>query len=156
MDNENKDNELNYKQKKDFAQQLYISNPGMTQKEVAERAGVSNATIGRWISEGRWEQLRTGIVATKTEQLSRLYNHLKEFNNSIDARPADCRIMSPRDVDTLTKLTNAIRNLETETNIADRIEVGKEFLAYVRRVVTNAEQVKQIAVLFDGYIKKCL
>ncbi|MDY4520768.1 MAG: helix-turn-helix transcriptional regulator [Bacteroidales bacterium] len=156
MDNENKDNELSYKQKKDFAQQLYISNPGMTQKEVAERAGVSNATIGRRISEGRWEQLRTGIVATKTEQLSRLYNHLKEFNNSIDARPADCRIMSPRDVDTLTKLTNAIRNLETETNIADRIEVGKEFLAYVRRVVTNAEQVKQIAVLFDGYIKKCL
>lgn len=156
MDNENKDNELSYKQKKDFAQQLYISNPGMTQKEVAERAGVSNATIGRWFSEGRWEQLRTGIVATKTEQLSRLYNHLKEFNNSIDARPADCRIMSPRDVDTLTKLTNAIRNLETETNIADRIEVGKEFLAYVRRVVTNAEQVKQIAVLFDGYIKKCL
>ena len=137
MDNENKGNELSYKQKKDFAQQLYISNPGMTQKEVAERAGVSNATIGRWISEGRWEQLRTGIVATKTEQLSRLYNQLKEAQ----ARRGD---------------GNAIRNLETETNIADRIEVGKEFLAYVRRVVTNAEQVKQIAVLFDGYIKKCL
>lgn len=147
---------LTNKQKRDYAQHLYLSEPNILQKELAERVGVSKNTISRWIVEGKWEELRTSVVTTKATQLSRLYNHLRELNDSVDARPEGERYINNKDADTLTKLTAAIRNLETETNIGDKIEVGKEFLTYVRKAADSPDTVKTIAAIFDGYIKSCL
>ena len=147
---------LTNKQKRDFAKHLYLSEPGILQKELAERVGVSKNTISRWAAEGKWEELRTSVVTTKSTQLSRLYNHLRELNDSVDMRPEGERYINNKDADTLTKLTAAIRNLETETNIGDKIEVGKEFLNYARKAADSPDTVKVIAALFDGYIKTCL
>lgn len=153
---ENETEVLTIKQKKDYAQHLYMTEPGMMQKELAERVGVSANTISRWVTTGKWEEMRTSVVVSKTTQLSRLYRHLAELNDAVEARPEGERYMNTRDVDTLAKLTAAIRNLETETNIADKIEVGKEFLGYVRKTARSADTVREVAALFDGYIKTCL
>lgn len=153
---ENETEVLTIRQKKDYARHLYLSEPGILQKELAERVGVSKNTICRWIADGRWEEMRTGMVAGKATQLSRLYRHLAELNDAVEARPEGERYINSRDADTLTKLTAAIRNLETETNIADKLEVGKEFLAYARKTAPSADTVREVATLFDGYIKTCL
>lgn len=153
---ENETEVLTIRQKKDYARHLYLSEPGILQKDLAERVGVSKNTICRWIADGRWEEMRTGMVAGKATQLSRLYRHLAELNDAVEARPEGERYINTRDVDTLAKLTAAIRNLETETNIADKIEVGKEFLAYARKTANSADTVREVAALFDGYIKTCL
>ena len=153
---ENETEVLTIKQKKDYAQHLYLSEPGILQKDLAERVGVSKNTICRWIADGRWEEMRTGMVAGKAAQLSRLYRHLAELNDAVEARPEGERYINTRDVDTLAKLTAAIRNLETETNIADKLEVGKEFLGYARKTARSADTVREGAALFDGYIKTCL
>lgn len=153
---ENETEVLTIRQKKDYARHLYLSEPGILQKDLAERVGVSKNTICRWIADGRWEEMRTGMVAGKATQLSRLYRHLAELNDAVEARPEGERYINTRDVDTLAKLTAAIRNLETETNIADKIEVGKEFLAYARKTANSADTVREVATLFDGYIKTCL
>lgn len=147
---------LTRKQKRDFAKHLYLSEPHLLQKELAERVGVNQNTMSRWVIEGKWEELRTSVVASKATQLSRLYRHLAELNDAVDARPEGERYMNNKDADTLTKITAAIRNLETETNIADKIEVGKEFLSYVRKAAPSPEAVRQVASLYDAYIKTCL
>lgn len=147
---------LSNKQKRDYAQHLYLSDPNILHKELAERVGVSPNTITKWVADGKWAELRTSVVTSKATQLSRLYRHLAELNAAVDARPEGERFINNRDADTLTKITSAIRNLETDTNIADKVEVGKEFLAYVRKAATSSEQVKAVASLFDGYIKSCL
>lgn len=64
--------------------------------------------------------------------------------------------MSCSDVDTISKLTAAIRNLETETNIADKMDVGREFLAWARKNAVSADETRRLAALFDGFIKSCL
>ncbi|MDD7726246.1 MAG: phage terminase small subunit-related protein [Bacteroidales bacterium] len=143
-------------QKRDYAKHLYLTEPSILQKELAERVGVSKNTISRWVTEGKWEELRASVVTSKATQLARLYRHLAELNDSVESRPPGERYVGTRDVDTLTKLTAAIRNLETETNIADKIEVGKEFLAHVRRSGAPVETVKAIATLYDTYIKASL
>ena len=56
--------------------------------------------------------------------------------------------------DTLMKITAAIRNLETETNTAEKMATGKEFLAFVRKTC-GLEKSKEIARLFNAYIKTC-
>ncbi|MCR5697852.1 MAG: helix-turn-helix domain-containing protein [Marinilabiliaceae bacterium] len=147
---------LTMKQRRDFAQHLYLTEANITQKELAERVGVSKNTICRWVADGKWDEMRTSVVATKAAQLSRLYNHLRELNDAVESRPEGERFINNKDADTLTKLTAAIRNLETETNIGDKIEVGKEFLAYVRKTADSPDTVKTVANLFDGYIKSNL
>lgn len=147
---------LTNKQKRDYARHLYMSEPNILQKELAERVGVSRNTMCRWVAEGKWDEMRTSVVTSKAAQLSRLYRHLAELNDAVESRPEGERYVSSRDVDTITKLTAAIRNLETETNIADKIDVGKDFLAYVRRISADTDKVKAVADLFDGYIKSCL
>ena len=147
--------ELTLKQKKDFAKQLYLGDTGITQAEVAERVGVSRATMCKWVGEGKWDEMRTSLLVEKDTQLARLYRRLRELNDLIESRPEGERVMNSREGDTLMKITAAIRNLETETNTAEKIATGKEFLAFVRRTC-GLDQSKEIARLFNAYIQSCL
>ena len=147
--------ELTIKQKKDFARQLYLNDSGITQAEVAERVGVSKVTVCRWVSEGKWDEMRTSLLVEKDTQLARLYRRLRELNDELEGRPEGQRLMSSKEADAMLKITAAIKNLETETNVAEKMATGKEFLAFVRKTC-GLEQSKEIARLFNAYIKSCL
>ena len=56
---------LTNKQKKDWAKMLYL-NEHITQKEIAERVNVNKMTIGKWVKEGKWEEMKTAVSITKT------------------------------------------------------------------------------------------
>ncbi|MDR0206678.1 MAG: transposase [Bacteroidales bacterium] len=142
-------------QKKDFARNLYINNPGITQKEVAKRVGVSAQTICKWVEAEKWEKLNKSLLLSKSETLADLYDQLLEAKNAVKNREEGKRFMSSKEADAVLKITAAIKNLETETNVAEKTEVGKQFLAFVRKI-TDFEQSKQIASYFDMYIKSCM
>ena len=147
--------DLTREQKKDFARNLYINNPGITQKEVAKRVGVSAQTICKWVESEKWEKLNKSLLLSKSETLADLYDQLLEAKNAVKNREEGKRFMSSKEADAVLKITAAIKNLETETNVAEKTEVGKQFLAFVRKI-TDFEQSKQIASLFDMYIKSCM
>jgi len=147
--------DLTREQKKDFARNLYINNPGITQKEVAKRVGVSAQTICKWVESEKWEKLNKSLLLSKSETLSDLYDQLLEAKNAVKNREEGKRFMSSKEADAVLKITAAIKNLETETNVAEKTEVGKQFLAFVRKI-TDFEQSKQIASYFDMYIKSCM
>ena len=146
--------ELTLKQKKDFARQLYLGDSGITQAEVADRVGVTKVTVCRWVNEGKWDEMRTSLLVEKDTQLARLYRRLRELNDLVKSRPEGERVMNSKEGDTLMKITAAIRNLETETNTAEKMATGKEFLAFVRKTC-GLEKSKEIARLFNAYIKTC-
>lgn len=147
---------LTRQQKRDWARHLYLSEPGVMQKEVAARVGVSVNTMSRWVQGGKWEELRASAIASKSTQLARLYRRLAELNDAIEARPPGERYVGSSDADTLTKLTAAIRNLETEANIADKMDVGRDFLAWARKNAASDDELRRLATLFDGFIRSCL
>ena len=147
--------ELTLKQKKDYAKQLYLGDAGITQAEVAERVGVTRATMCKWVGEGKWDEMRTSLLVEKDTQLARLYRRLRELNDLIEGRPEGERVMNSKEGDTLMKITAAIRNLETETNTAEKMATGKEFLAFVRKTC-GLDQSKEIARLFNAYIKSVI
>ena len=140
--------DITRQQKKDFAQKLYLSEPGITQQEIAARVGVSVNTVSKWKVDGKWEEMRVSLLTSKDTILTRLYNQL----DRLTAEQEDGKSVS---ADTIIKLTAAIRNLENETNIADKLTVGKEFLVYLRRV-GDASETKKIAAYFDAFIKSQL
>ncbi len=135
-------------QKKEFAKLLYIKER-LTQKEVAARVGIGEHALGRWVKDNGWDKLRRSLLVTKQEQIAQLYAQLEALSEIIAAQEE--KVANSKQADIYTKLTAAIRNLETEINIGDCVEIGMEFCDYVRG---NApDKVGDVVDLFDAYIK---
>ncbi len=147
--------ELTKEQKKDYARQLYLNDSSITQAEIAEKVGVSKVTVCKWVKEGKWQELQTSLLVGKEEQLSRLYRQLRLLNDAIEDREEGKNFAGSKDADAILKITAAIRNLETETNIAEKMATGKEFLSFVRKT-SGFDFSKEVAKLFNAYIKSCL
>lgn len=135
-------------QKKEFAKILYIRER-LTQKEVAARVSIGEHALGRWVKEYGWDKLRRSLLVTKQEQIAHLYAQLETLSELIANQ--EVKVADSKQADIYTKLSAAIRNLETEINIGDCIEIGMEFCDYVRQ---NApEKIGETVDLFDSYIK---
>lgn len=144
---------LTNKQKKEWAK-LLIVREGYTQKEAAEKVGVSAVTMNRWYNDENWEQLKASITITKEEQLKNLYRQLAELNKSIAERENGKRYASASEADTISKLGNAIQKMEGDIGVADIISVGERFVNFLRKV--DLEKAKETVFFFDSFIKDSL
>lgn len=106
--------ELSRSQQKEFAKKLYLTEDAITNKEIAARVGSTPQTIGKWIREERWEDLKVSLLTSKESQLAWLYNQISALRQAVDSREDETkRYISSREADTIVKLTNAIKKLET-------------------------------------------
>lgn len=123
----------------------------VTQKEIAERVGVNKMTIGKWVKDEKWEELKTSLSITREEQLGNLYLQISEINKTIVSRKEGERYATPKEADAINKLASAIEKLERETGIAETISVSQGFLDWMRR--TDVEKAKELSQYFEAYIK---
>lgn len=170
------------KQKEYDLFKVYFCEQGFSQKDAADKAGITEKTAGRWVNENDGEllKLRQSFLTTKSNQLNFLYNQLEELNQSIATRKPvfksqltpvklykdgtpkeklpehDLVVLSntptAQEADMIVKITKAIQQLESETNISDTVQVAKDFVQFVRQVDT--EKAKEITKLFDLFIKE--
>lgn len=145
--------ELTNEQKKDWAKMLYTKET-LTQAEIAERVGVSRVTVNNWINKGNWEQLKTSVTMTREEQLKNQYRQLAELNEAISKKPIGQRYPNTAEADTISKITNAIKKMETEVGLSDIISVFTDLLKWVRAY--DPTQAKEITPLLDAYVKSKL
>ena len=144
---------LKIQDKKDWAKLLFIRE-NLTQKEIACKVGVAEKTMSKWVNENNWEQLRSSVIITKSEELRRIYMQINELNSMIFNRDEGQRFANSKEADTLNKLAATARALETEVAIADIIEVFKRFTEWVRSI--DLEKAKEIIRLEDDYIRSIL
>jgi len=140
-------------QKKDFAKLLYIKE-SLTQKEIAEKVGITEKTLSLWINKENWSQLKTSLVITKEEELRRIYIQINEINNSIETRENGQKFSSPKEADTISKLAAAARAMESDASLSDVIEVFKRFINWMRAI--DLDKAKEIIVYQDAFIKTLL
>ncbi len=141
---------LTNKQKKSWAKTLIISE-GKSQKEAAKIVDVSTVTMNKWYKVEEWDRLKKAMLITRETQLSRLYTQLDELTSSIEKRDEGERYANSKDADVISKLTGAIKKMESEAAIDEIVNVGKRFLGYIRRYAPN-DAIK-IADMFDDFIK---
>mgnify|MGYP006393568381 CR=1 FL=1 len=137
--------------KKEFARLLYTMEGVTTQKELAGRTGVSEQTISKWVREENWKQFRASVIITKEEELKRLYNQVVELNDAIEQKEPGQRYATSREADTITKLTSAIRQLETDTSVSDALSVLKDFIIFVREDDPN--QALELTSWADAFVR---
>ncbi|MBP9998676.1 MAG: helix-turn-helix domain-containing protein [Bacteroidales bacterium] len=142
--------QLTSKQKREWARMLYVKE-NLTQKEIAEKVGSSRQSVNKWISEGKWEELKAGLTLTKEEQIKNLYRQVGELNRAILEREDGQRFASASEADTIGKLSAAIRKMESDTGIADMISVGIKFLEWMRKA--DSDRAREFAEYWDMFIK---
>ena len=144
---------LSIAQKKEWAKLLFLKE-NLLQKEIALKVGVTEKTLSGWINKENWEQLRTSLIITKEEELRRIYMQIGELNTFIMNKEEGQRFANSKEADTLNKLAATARSLETDTSIAEIIEVAKQFIVFVRK--EDNEKTKELTKLFDEFIKSKL
>ena len=140
-------------EKKEYAKLLFVKD-NLSQKEIAERCVVTGQTVTAWKKAGNWEKLKTSLIATKSSELARLYAQLSEINSAIEKKSEGERYANSKEADILTKITAAIRSLETETAISQVIDVSISVLEFARKI--DIDKAKELADIFDSYIKNKL
>lgn len=141
--------QLTTKQKKEWAQLLFTKE-NLTQKEIADRVGVSRVTINRWAQDCKWEELKVSVTITREEQLKNLYRQLSQMNKAIAERE-EMRYPSPGEADTINKLASAIEKMESEVGLSDILSTFKAFLTWLRKF--NIEEAQRLVPLFDDFVK---
>jgi len=135
-------------QVKEFAKTLFISE-NMHQKVIAERVGVSEKTIGKWINDGGWKSLKRSLITTKQNQISLLYDQLEHLNTEIANR--DSKVANSKEADVIIKLTGAIQKLETETGVGETVEVSKKIIGLIQQ--EDLELAKKVTTYCDLLIQ---
>lgn len=74
-------------EQKEYARFLYTEK-NLTQKEIAEKAGVTEKTLTKWIgeNEGEWKKIRSSLMTSKPQQIKNLYEQLDRLNDEIKSR----------------------------------------------------------------------
>lgn len=137
--------------RKQKAKSLYLTGQ-YDQKEIANIVGASENTITKWKNEDQWESMKESLLTTRENELKRLYKILRILNDDIDFKGDAGIPINSKEADAVLKITSAIKNLELETSIADKVEVGIAFINTVRS--QDVELSKIIASWFDTFLKQ--
>ena len=132
---------------RDVAQTLFMQ--GFTQKEIALKLSKSKNTIGKWATEDNWKSKKTNILMSKDSRLSELYEELNEFNRMIKAKEG-FKIATAPEADARRKLIRDIKDLETKYNIAETIQIGRDFTSYLKDI--DFDFSLQVLSAFDGFV----
>lgn len=137
--------------KRQKAKALYLTGQ-YDQKEIAEIVEISEKTISKWKQDDDWESMKTSLLTTRENELRRLYKMLNILNNDIDKKAEEDIPINSKEADAVLKLTAAIKNLEIETSIAEKVEVATEFINFLRK--ENNDLAKEFTKWFDIFLNQ--
>lgn len=138
-------------QEREYARILYV-NERITFKEIAERTGVTEKTIGKWAEADNWAKLRKSLLTTKENQLVHWYNQLEALNENIAKR--EIPIPDSKEADIMSKTTNNIKSLETEIGLGEYVEVSRKLLTFIQSV--DLSDAKKFKNYIDEFINSKL
>jgi len=138
----------------EHAKLLFTRDNITVQKELAERVGVSEKTMGDWIEEGGWKKLKRNFILTREEQLANLLDELTELNEAIKKKKEGTRFADSKEANVRRFLIRDIKDLETKALLPEIISALTQFLNFIRR--NNFDDTKLIAGYVDAFIKSNL
>lgn len=136
---------------KEHARLLYTRDNITTQKELAERVGVAEKTIARWIEEEGWKKLKRNFILTREEQLANLLDELTELNEKIKTKNQGQRFADSKEANVRRYLIRDIKDLETETSSSEFINAFTVFINFVKK--EDLESARLIGSFADKFIK---
>ncbi|MFQ3578523.1 MAG: phage terminase small subunit-related protein [Bacteroidales bacterium] len=120
------------KNQHDEAQRLYLEGK-LSQKEIAERIGISERTMSKWVNTEKWEEMKFAILESKTESLKMMHQQLHNILLSINNRDEGKRFPSKAEADVISQLRESIDKMQSQTSITDIVNVGIEICDFIKK-----------------------
>ena len=147
--------ELN--QKRELARMYYMN--GDSQKNIAEKVGVSVQTLGKWVEQGKWAEKRAAQNITRPELVNKLLGTINTLIEQV-SESEDPNLIAGLG-DKLSKLSTTIEKLDKKANVVDAIEVFMAFGKWMQYRATfdddiTPELLKAINKYQDLYISELI
>lgn len=139
---------------KEHAKVLYLHENITSQKELAKRVDVRENTIGKWIAEGKWANLKKNFLLTREERMSDLLDELTEIQTVIKNQKDGARFADHKTALVRRMLVNDIKALEVSASKPEIIAACMDLIRFVRP--ENSEEAKIITKWADIFIKSLL
>jgi len=134
--------DIQQEQRKELACMYYMQ--GMTQKEIADKVGVSRNTINAWVRDGGWDTRRAAKTVTRSELVKKM---LTDLNDKLES--------GNWTADEIIKVASAIEKLDKQTNIVTIIEVFTAFNNWlVSRMQVDPELTPEVVKIINTYQDK--
>lgn len=132
--------ELNRKKK--LAYTLFVEN-SFEQKVIADITGISERSISQWKKDGKWEEDRDEARMGFEQQRKRIKRHINNILAQVELRGQDS-IPSASESDSINKLADAAKKLQTELSFAHKSETGKQYISYIQSTYGQAKAVEAV------------
>lgn len=107
-------------QKKELARLYYMN--GESQKSIAQKTGVSEVTIGRWVEKEGWKMKRASLNVTRPEIVNKNLMLISKLLDKLNSEDVDMHDIG-KIIDQISKLAAAIERIDKKANVIDAIEV---------------------------------
>ena len=136
--------------KKRLAYTLYVDN-GFEQKVISEITGISEKSISKWKNENNWESDKEEARMGFEQQRKRIRRQIDNLLTKIEKRKDPDDVPTASESDTLNKLADAVKKLQTELSFAHKSETGKQFIQYIQHAHGQAKAV-EVVELWHEYL----
>lgn len=137
-----------FQRKKQLAYTLYVEN-GFEQKVIASITSISEKSISLWKKKDKennvdWDADRIELKQSFDKERRRLKKHLNTILENIESRETPFNVPTSAEGDTINKLSDAAKKLQTELSFAHKSEAGKHFVSYVQQVHGQAKAIEVV------------
>lgn len=138
------------KEKFEHAQLLFMNS--IAQKEIAQKVGVTQATLSKWVESFGWREKRAAKTITRKELVNKLLQRVDNLLETPDAKGTD---------DALAKLSKLIAQLDKQVNIVQVVDCFIAFASWVdsredlrKFIVENMALEKDVYTAFTKTVNK--
>jgi len=129
------------------ARELYMQG-GLNQQQIADLLNVNRKTVGLWIQQGQWRQLRIAAQQSPAMLLQDFYNQLAMLNETIHQRGG---IPTIEESVVQRRLIMNIQSFKQQP-VSNYMQTYTELINEIRK--QNPEMAKQVTLLADALIKQ--
>lgn len=135
------------KKQQSTAEQLYIY-ADMSQKDIAVYLEVSENTVSKWKTDGKWDELKGAKTLTKDEIIK---NYYLITADTLQRARDDKRSLTSGEADSLYKIACSIDKLDKTIKLPQVIAVFKKFNEWLAE--ENLEAVKNLTEFQKQFIR---
>lgn len=123
------------------ARELFMETT-LTFAEIGDAVGVGADTVGEWARKQLWKQAKAANTITREKNISMMLVQMNNLLEAINIRPKEQRYATASEADSITKMSNVIKQLSGRTSLPDFYNVQTEFIKYLH--TANANLAKQV------------
>lgn len=145
----------NKTQERELARLYYMQ--GEQQKTIAEKLGIGENTVARWVKDGQWEARRAALNITRPEIVNKILVLISKILEKVD----DIEEMEPEAlaklISQIQKLANSIEKLDKRATVMDNIETFQNFNRWMEAQMKEDPEltpplITKIAQLEDRFV----